>query len=59
MVLSVGESLKVFREVMSLLRTIRYRRRESVLMILCIVWRTENVRALDIVDRHKSSCLNG
>ena len=54
----MGESLKVVRAGMSLLRTIRSKRRESVLMILCVVWRTENVRVLDIVASHESRCLN-
>ena len=58
MVLGLGESLKVVRAGMSLLRTIRSKRRESVLMILCVVWRTENVRVLDIVASHESRCLN-
>ena len=44
---------------MILLHTIRYRRRESVPIILCLVWSMENVHALDIVSSHESHCQNG
>ena len=54
MVLNVGESLKVFRAVMSLLRKIRSRRIESILMILYLVSLLENVHALNIVASHES-----
>ena len=59
MILSVVESLKVVRAVMSLLCQIRYRKRGSLLMIMCLDWSMENLRALDIVASHESSFLIG
>ena len=57
-VLGAGDSLKVFRMEMSLIIKIRSRSRESVQMTMCVVWRMENMCALDIVDSHESCCLN-
>ena len=55
----MGEPLKFFKAGIILLCTILYIRRESVIMILCIVWRIYHVRALGIVASHESCCLNG
>ena len=57
-VISLGDMLKVVKAGFSLLHTNISRRRESVIMILCLVWRIEHVCLLYIAAICESRCLN-
>ena len=58
MVLSGGGSLSLIKAEMILLCEIISRRRESLIMILCLAWYLDHVRALEIVASHEILCLN-